>query len=365
MAARDRWLGTLLASVVLSAVVGPLPSALAQEIERVLVRPLEGNATAWVPEEVSVEILSPPDYNDAECCEDSDSGEWDGPQYTTTSTGSTGAVGMIWDVGVEDAAQSAGQAAEMALVQGLPEIERGTVLVSHRIGGSDMGDIEAAYLLTQCAAPCAYTEAALAFALGRGQFVTVRFSALRPSGDGSLVNGVAASDFHQEQIGIALRQVTFIGSGTNGDDELTGSSGDDAVHLLGGNDLYNGAGGSDSVYGQAGDDDLAGGAGNDLLDGGTDNDRLIGGSGGDTLKGGDGNDSLTGDGANAITGRVSYLAAGGPDLLFGGGGRDVLIGGGGLDRFDGGPGPDICHVDSLKEKRRAKGCETIRLRRSR
>lgn len=345
--------------------VGPLPSAFAQEIESVQVRPLEGNATAWVPEEVSVQLLSPPDYNDAACCEDSDSGEWDGPQYTTSSTGSTGAVSMIWDVGVEDSAQSAEQAAEMSLIHGLPEIERGTVLVSHRIGGSDAGDIEAAYLLTQCAAPCAYTEAALAFPLGRGLFVTVRFSALRPSGDDSVVNGVPASDFHQEQIGIALRQVTFLGAGTNGDDDLTGSSADDTVHLLGGNDLYNGAGGSDSVYGQAGDDDLAGGAGNDLLDGGTDDDRLIGGSGGDTLKGGGGNDSLTGDGADAITGRVSYLAAGGPDLLLGGGGSDKLIGGAGLDRFDGGPGRDVCLVDSRKEKSRAKGCETIRLRRSR
>ena len=155
--------------------------------------------------------------------------------------------------------------------------------------------------------------------------------------------------------------------GTEGDDQLSGTSGDDIIHLLGGDDLYNASGGNDSVYGEAGQDQLAGGAGDDLLDGGTDNDQLIGGAGGDTLKGSGGNDTLTGDGVNAISGSraLSYLAVSGPDILLGGGGADKLIGGGGVDRFNGGPGRDVCHVDSRREKRQAKSCETIRLRRSR
>lgn len=155
--------------------------------------------------------------------------------------------------------------------------------------------------------------------------------------------------------------------GTERDDQLSGTSGDDIIHLLGGDDLYNASGGNDSVYGEAGQDQLAGGGGNDLLDGGTDNDQLIGGAGGDTLKGSGGNDTLTGDGVNAIPGSSArpYLAVSGPDILLGGGGADKLIGGGGVDRFNGGPGRDVCHVDSRKEKQRAKSCETIRLRRSR
>ena len=156
-------------------------------------------------------------------------------------------------------------------------------------------------------------------------------------------------------------------TGTDGDDQLSGSSGDDTIRLLGGDDLYNAGGGNDSVYGDTGQDQLAGGGGNDLLDGGADGDQLIGGAGGDTLKGSGGNDTLTGDGVNAISGSSArpYLAVSGPDILLGGGGADKLIGGGGVDRFNGGPGRDVCHVDSRREKRQAKGCETIRLRRSR
>ncbi|MFP5352832.1 MAG: hypothetical protein ACLGIB_09750 [Actinomycetota bacterium] len=154
---------------------------------------------------------------------------------------------------------------------------------------------------------------------------------------------------------------------TDQDDNLEGTSGDDTIYLQGGDDTYNAGDGEDSVYGDAGQDQLAGGGGSDLIDGGADNDRLIGGAGGDTLKGSGGNDTLTGDGVNEITGSSArpYLAVSGPDLLLGGGGADKLIGGGGHDRFNGGPGRDVCLVDSRKEKGQAKGCETIRLRRSR
>lgn len=159
------------------------------------------------------------------------------------------------------------------------------------------------------------------------------------------------------------------GDPTDGPDTLKGTAGSDTVHLGGGDDTYNAAGGNDSVYGQAGNDNLAGGSGGDLLEGGTENDVLTGGDGSDVIKGGGGSDVLTGDGVNEVQGAVRSLRyallAGGVDVLMGGGGRDRLIGGAGLDSFDGGPGTDVCIVDSRKEKRRVRSCETIRLKRSR
>ena len=156
-------------------------------------------------------------------------------------------------------------------------------------------------------------------------------------------------------------QLTRGSNPSEGDDDLTGTSGDDVIELFGGNDTYSGLGGNDKVYGGEGDDNLSGDRGGDLL---------VGGGGGDELAGGDGNDTLTGDGPNTRSRATAYrggyeAAAAGPDVLFGGGGSDRLTGGAGLDRFNGGPGRDTCIVDSRREKRRARGCEEIQLRRSR
>ena len=150
------------------------------------------------------------------------------------------------------------------------------------------------------------------------------------------------------------------GSPTDQADDLKGTPSDDVVELAGGNDRYLAGRGDDKVYGGAGDDEAEGGPGGDFL---------IGGDGGDKLSGNDGNDTIKGDGPNGFTHtdeKYSHAGTiGGPDFLFGGGGADLLTGGGGLDRFDGGPGRDTCIVDSRREKRRARGCEEIQLRRSR
>lgn len=145
---------------------------------------------------------------------------------------------------------------------------------------------------------------------------------------------------------------------TNGDDVMKGTPGNDVINLGGGNDIFDALGGDDKVHGARGDDRVHGDRGNDLV---------VGGSGGDRLFGDAGNDTIEGDGANAMSQAVNYRQGfvGGPDLLWGGGGRDRLTGGDGLDRFDGGPGNDICIVDSRREKNEAKGCEEIRLKRSR
>ncbi|WP_239375385.1 calcium-binding protein [Snodgrassella gandavensis] len=70
---------------------------------------------------------------------------------------------------------------------------------------------------------------------------------------------------------------TFIQSGDDGDNKITG---------WWGKDIINGGAGNDTLNGESGNDILNGGAGNDILDGGDGYDILIGGTGNDILKGG-------------------------------------------------------------------------------
>ncbi|MFP5352831.1 MAG: calcium-binding protein [Actinomycetota bacterium] len=148
---------------------------------------------------------------------------------------------------------------------------------------------------------------------------------------------------------------------SDGDDDVTGTLGNDVIELFGGND---------AAFGLAGDDKIYGGEGDDELHGDQDADLLTGGTGADTLKGGAGTDTINGDGPDSATVAQSYrsghaAAEGGPDQLYGGSGGDRLTGGDGIDRFNGGSGRDTCIVDSRREKRQARSCEEIRLRRSR
>lgn len=152
---------------------------------------------------------------------------------------------------------------------------------------------------------------------------------------------------------------------SDGDDQISGTAEADVIETFSGNDVVSAGKGDDKVYGGTGDDLAEGQGGNDLL---------VGGDNGDVLEGGDGADVIIGDGVNGITHdepAPSYTTfthesvTPGADSLFGGGGRDRLTGGAGVDRFNGGPGRDTCIVDSRREKRRARGCEEITLRRSR
>ena len=125
------------------------------------------------------------------------------------------------------------------------------------------------------------------------------------------------------------RDQVVVGSQTA--ESLVGTTEDDATFALGGDDVIDSGEGDDRVYAGVGNDSLMGGLGNDLVNGE---------KGTDIVQGGAGN-----------------------DRLFGKAGKDKLKGGKGLDRFDGGPGTDLCIVDSRKEKRAAKSCEKIQLRR--
>lgn len=119
--------------------------------------------------------------------------------------------------------------------------------------------------------------------------------------------------------------------GSQTPDTLTGTTEDDAAFALGGDDVLDLGAGDDRVYAGVGADTLTGGIGNDLVNGEAGADIVNGGAGGDSL--------------------------------YGKGGKDKLKGGKGFDKLDGGGGLDICIVDSRKEKRAAKSCEKIKVRR--
>ena len=100
---------------------------------------------------------------------------------------------------------------------------------------------------------------------------------------------------------------SVIGSGTIGEDSITGSTGDDNLSGLDGKDTINGGDGNDTISGGTGADIIRGGDGNDtisgiggfdLIYGGSGNDSLTGNNGNDTIVGGFGNDSLAGSGGN-------------------------------------------------------------------
>ena len=160
----------------------------------------------------------------------------------------------------------------------------------------------------------------------------------------------------------------------------TGSSGD---NIITGNDLDN------ILEGGSGNDELIGGAGADTLIGGTGADHLIGGSGSDIYGIDNINDTVTesvGEGVDTVNSSISYTLGenlehltltdtfsingtgnssnntltgnsannilngeAGSDELYGGAGSDRLIGGAGADLMQGGAGNDTYVVDNIND----------------
>lgn len=280
-----------------------------------------------------------------------------------------------WSTTINESNNSGGRCPSYTSISGQASGTDGRLQMTPESGGQMLLEVlefgsPGNFPVTQRSGDCQNGESA-STSFATHQTFSVRTAAEpdAPEIAGSLVQQVSNGTLTYEWE--LVREQHSTNPGTDGDDQLSGSESDDLIYLMGGNDLYNALGGNDSVYGDNGDDQLAGGAGDDLLYGGANQDRLIGGDGADSLRGGGGNDTISGDGINEITGSMAgyeartYLAVQGPDFLFGQGGRDKLIGGPGLDRFNGGAGADTCIVDSRKEKRRARGCETIKLRRAR
>ncbi|MBD2091419.1 hypothetical protein H6F67_16370 [Microcoleus sp. FACHB-1515] len=104
------------------------------------------------------------------------------------------------------------------------------------------------------------------------------------------------------------------GTGSAGDNTISGNRFGNVLSGLEGNDSLLGDRGSDILYGNQGNDLLRGGSGDDQLYGQNGNDRLLGEQGNDQLVGESGNDILNGWGGGKLE-------------------RDRLTGGEGADRF--------------------------------
>ena len=312
---------------------GPAGPASAVEVETVQVKGLAGNPTDHFPEDLMVRITSPEGYADAECCEDSNSGEWAGPTYQGPS--GVGNSSIIYSVTADADAASPEDAVLSNLTHDWPAIDSGTIAVPHIRDGVEIDRLDATWMVTRCTfdQSCAQHESSLAFYVGSGVYVVVGFSLLSPSGMSDFVGNEDGRAFNERMSRVALGLVELIGTlpilGGSADETIEGTAADDRISA---------GGGADHVMGGLGDDVLAGQAGNDLLEGGEDDDSATGGGGNDRISGGSGRDFLKGSGGN--------------DRLFGGAGFDKLVGG---------AGKDTCFVDTRREKRAAKSCEIKKL----
>ena len=176
-------------------------------------------------------------------------------------------------------------------------------------------------------------------------------------------------------------------AGSDGKDRLLGRESDDALTGGGANDILYGYGGSDTITGNDGADQIfgddeagdlseapagfgSGTPGNDWISGGNDgdtiyggagHDKLFGGSGGDTIDAGEGNDWIEGGGGNDFlygrdgldliwgedrAGSITATGTGSDDGSELEVNADLIEGGLGFNFIHGGPGYDIIYAES-------------------
>jgi hypothetical protein len=355
-----RALALVLGTVIM--VAHPLTPAGAAVDEQVQVRPLAGNATAWVSPELFVGLSAPAEYERAACCLDGNSGEWEGPSYQHVDNPSIVDVASInWSVTAVKDALDAEDAALSNRIHDWPVVDSGTMLVPRMENGQVVGTVDAYWALTKCeTTDCAQYEGLVSFYIGNAIHVVAHIDALSPSGDDYVVDGGRVpSSFNADKVHETIATLRLEGPfdarcsadpsvvcGGDEADTIVGTSGDDAIFGGGGNDSIESGDGNDTLAGDAGDDVIDAGAGDDEATGGGGNDRVFAKGGNDLAKGGGGNDLLR--------------MADGLDMAVGGGGRDVIEGGPGFDEINGGKGFDICYFSSRKEKKAMKGCEEKR-----
>ncbi|MEA2447964.1 MAG: hypothetical protein QOK47_1601 [Actinomycetota bacterium] len=362
--ARTARLCVLVTATVLLLGVLPAAPAFADVVEQVQVKGNGGNPTDGFPEDLFVQVTSPPDYNRG-CCQDSNSGEWVGPNYEASGDSSlSGPTTIDWRVGTEATPTSIEQAARDALTfDEWPEVEAGAISVPRYENDQVVEQIDAYFIVTHDdTKDSAYYEGAVAWYLGRDVYGSAEFALLRPSSDsaGSFgeyqVNGTKASDWQNETVHTAIANVAVVGPlpkyGSDGDDDIEGSENNDVIYLGGGNDKADGDEGDDKLAGQGGNDTVAGGPGNDRVSGNAGNDKLYG-----DLSPGEEQRAARFSAMQAEESNDVLNGGAGNDLAGGGAGADKLIGGPGTDVLQGGPGKDTCVFDSKKEAQRSTSCE--------
>lgn len=161
-----------------------VPVARAAVTESAKVKGNGGNPTDGFPATLRVVFLSPPEYVRG-CCLDSNSGEWNGPQYSPPGRPST----LGWGSSNSAAPTSAEDAARKALIHDLTQVVNvQPVAVPRVVAGTRVGTIPGVLVFTQGGpgqAGNARTEAAVGFSLTKGVWSASRAVALLPSSDGS------------------------------------------------------------------------------------------------------------------------------------------------------------------------------------
>jgi hypothetical protein len=177
------------------------------------------NATRGYSSSLSIVFVSPAAYGPG-CCVDSDSGEWKGPPYQSTTKGSApaGDSSLSYGASFTRDEPSAPAAAQADLVQQWPQTSTSAVAVPHTVVGKQVGTIPGYLVATRSPSFPAQVEDALAFPLCRGLFVVAGFSALSPQQDSDhvggtyLVNGQTASTWNAAQVTEAVRGVSVDGN---------------------------------------------------------------------------------------------------------------------------------------------------------
>jgi hypothetical protein len=204
------------AALALSCVL--LTSAAAATKDRVQVGLQGQNATAGFPLGLYTSVTMLPKYRAVNHF-DGDSRNWEGPAYRAASGLGNRASTIGWQVTFVRGGSAAAAARGSLVLQNWPVAERPLVRVPHRVGARVVGSIPAATLLTKGPGDNnAQYEAALAFPLCRGLFVTARFSLMTPGSDYGtgptdpfLIEGVPTREWNHDRAVEALAQVALEG----------------------------------------------------------------------------------------------------------------------------------------------------------
>lgn len=208
--------------------LGAAGLAWAQVQDRIVVRPLEGNATAHYSPALAVVVNSPPEYSRG-CCYDTNGGEWTGPRYQATGKADLGADSKYdWTVGVAVRAGATRAALIANLTHDWPVVSEGRQQITHRVGGRAAGTIGGYWVLTRSdtdvrlgGADDAKMEAAVGFPLCDGNTAYAKFSLLSPASNSAggatgfgdyLINGKRPTDWNAEKAMQAIRGVRLEGN---------------------------------------------------------------------------------------------------------------------------------------------------------
>lgn len=186
-----------------------VPAAVATDVDRVRVGGT--GSTRGFSQQTFVVVSTPDAY--ARIGFDGDAGSWSGPLCVVSSNSSLSAVVTLpWTVAFSRTYRSADEAADRGRTfRDLPVLTRGTIEISHRIRGKEVGGILASYVVGQSRQDHGWAELGLGIPLTRGVFVAARFWSTGPS-FACNVGGTASRQWHVDAVQAAAARVVVDGN---------------------------------------------------------------------------------------------------------------------------------------------------------